>query len=79
MVIHLTDYFRCDCGSLAHKVAETDDAIVYRCKCGAVITYLPGECWHVDYSDDYTIEWTPSRWMYLRLAWDNVKAFIRGR
>lgn len=74
MVIQLTDYFRCDCGNLAHKVAETGEVIVYRCKCGATISYLPGEFWY-----EGEIEFIPSRWMYLRMAWANLKAFIRGR
>lgn len=92
MVIQLSDYARCDeCGSVA-KVKHTKDADISRCKCGMTTFYYTDIDYRVvtdepDYLTvgewrevalDEMIQFTPSRWMYLRMAWQNLRAFLRG-
>jgi hypothetical protein len=93
MVIQLSDYARCDeCGSIA-KVKQVGGAEVLTCRCGMTTFYYHDIDYRLmtDEPDTFSVDgwrevaidnmigFTPSRWMYLRMAWDNLKAFIRGK
>lgn len=92
MVIQLSDYSRClECGGTI-KANHTEEADIYDCRCGMTTFYFPDLDWRVitdepDYLTvgewrevalDEMIEFTPSRWMYLRMAWRNFVKFIKG-
>lgn len=92
MIIQLADYIKTceECGKTS-RTRSVDGADVLSCECGQTTLYFPeGVRLVTDMPECFTVgEWQEialeeidctmsTRMLFLRMAWENFKSFIRG-